>query len=191
VTQTVRVEGALPETGVWELEPRHSSVRFRIVHHAVTTFRSGFGEVRGQYDAEARKLTGSASVASIQTFEMLRDRLFEEDFFDVGRHPEISFESTSVEVDGNSLVVEGDLTMKGVTKAVRATGTVLGTAPVFRFATKTVHEHVGIDLELAIDRRDFGVSFNNELPNGALNLGWDVALELSLEFARTEPVETE
>jgi polyisoprenoid-binding protein YceI len=157
----------------------------------VTTFRSGFGEFQGQYDAGARKLTGSGGVASIQTFETLRNRLFEEDFFDAERFPEITFESTSVDTDGNSLVVEGELTMKGVTKAVRAAGSVLGTAPVFHFATKTVHEHLGIDLELTIDRRDFGVSFNNELPNGALNLGWDVTLELSLEFARADPVESE
>jgi hypothetical protein len=61
--------------------------------------------------------------------------------------------------------------MKGVTRRVRATGAVLGTQAVFQYQTKTVHEHLGVDLELTIDRRDFGVSFNNELPGGALNLG--------------------
>jgi polyisoprenoid-binding protein YceI len=190
VQQTVRVAGVLPETGIWELDPRHSSVRFKVVHHAVTTFRSGFGEFQGQYDAEARKLTGSAKVESVQTFEMLRNRLFEEDFFDAERYPEISFESTSIDPDGDPLVIQADLTMKGVTKRVRPTGTMLGIAPVFHYSTNTVHEHLGIDLELTIDRRDFGVSFNNELGNGALNLGWEVTLELSLEFARTDPLET-
>jgi polyisoprenoid-binding protein YceI len=178
----------LPDTGVWELEARHSSVRFRIVNHAVTTFRSGFGEFEGLYDASASKLTGSATVASLQTFDALRDRLFEEDFFAAEAYPKIGFESTSIEADGSSLVVEGDLTMKGVTKRVRAQGAVGGIVPILHHRTNTVHEHLGIDLELTIDRRDFGVSFNNRLENGALNLGWDVSLELALEFARTDPL---
>ena len=179
----------LPTTGVWELETRHSNVGFTVRSHSIATFRSSFGDVRGEYDADARKLSGSARVASVRTFESLRDRLLEEDFFDGADHPEISFESTSIDADGDALVVEGDLTMKGVTKRVRATGTVLGTAPVYHYRTETVHEHLGIDLELTIDRRDFGVSFNNEIANGALNLGWDVTLELSLELFRTDPVE--
>ena len=179
----------LPTTGVWELETRHSSVGFSVRSHSIATFRSGFTDVRGEYDADAHKLSGSARVDSVQTFESLRDRLLEEDFFDGANHPEISFESTSIQADGDALVVEGDLTMKGVTNRVRATGTVHGTAPVFHYRTETIHEHVGIDLRLTIDRRDFGVSFNNEIANGALNLGWDVTLELLLELFRTDPVE--
>jgi polyisoprenoid-binding protein YceI len=182
--------GTLPTTGVWDVDPRHSSVRFRVVHHSVATFRSAFGEFAGRFDAAAGTLTGSARVESVQTFEMLRDRLLEEDFFDAANYPEITFASTSLEADGSSLAVEGDLTIKGVTKRVRATGTVHGTAPVFHYQTKTVHEHLGLDLELTIDRRDFDVSYNNEIVNGALNLSWDVTLELALELARVEPLET-
>ena len=163
---------------------------FKVIHSAVTTFRSSFGEFSASFDAAARKFTGSVKVESLQCFQMLRDRLFEEDFFDAANYPQIRFESTSIEPVDDHLVIEGDLTMKGVTNRVRATGIVLGTAPVFHAWTKTVHEHFGIDLHLVIDRREFGVSFNNELPNGLANLGYEVAIELALDFAQAEPIES-
>jgi polyisoprenoid-binding protein YceI len=184
----VSISQGLPSAGVWELEHNHSSVRFRITHHAVTTFRSGFTELRGTFDGDTATLTGSAKVESIQAFPPLRKRLAEADFFDVENHPEMTFASTSIEQSGNQVVVEGDLTIKGVTKPVRATGIVLGVAPVTHFPAKTTHEHVGVDLELTIDRRDFGVSYNNQLSNGLLNLGSHVTIEFALEFARTDPV---
>lgn len=178
----------LPSTGVWAIEPNHSSVRFRIIHHAIATFRSGFTEFTAVYDAEAGTLSGTAQVGSIQAFPPLRKRLAETDFFDLESHPEMSFASTAIEQSGNRVAIEGDLTIKGATRPVRATGVVLGTVPVFHFPTKTTHEHVGVDLEATIDRREFGVSYNNALSNGLLNLGSHVTIELALEFARTDPV---
>lgn len=190
MTEAAFATQGLPTTGVWDVDRNYSSIRFRIIHHAVTTFRSGFGEFHGSFDANAGTLTGSATVESVQAFEPLRKRLAEADFFDVENHPEMSFESTSIEQSGNRIAVEGRLTMKGVSRPVRATGIVLGVAPVFNFRTKTTHEHLGIELELAINRHDFGVSYNNELSNGLLNLGSDVVIEFALELTRTDPVAT-
>jgi polyisoprenoid-binding protein YceI len=117
---------------------------------------------------------------------MLRNDLVGERFFEVESHPTISFVSSSVEERDGALVVEGDLTLKGVTKPVRGVGTVVGPSTVAHY-DGTVHDHFGIDLELTIDRRDFGVDFNNELIAGGLNLGWDVQIELALELSA--PVE--
>src|SRR5438477_442398 len=81
------------------------------------------------------------------------------------------FASTNIVRSANQVAVEGDLTIKGVTRPVRADGIVLGTTPVFHYPTKTTHEHFGLDAQVTIDRREFNLSFNNEMPSGLLNLG--------------------
>jgi polyisoprenoid-binding protein YceI len=176
----------LPTTGVWDVERHHSSVTFRVIHHGISTFRCRFETFEARFDAEADSFAGSVKIDSVQTFDPLRDRLFEPDFFDLANHPEMRFVSTAVVRSANQVAIEGDLTIKGVTHPVRAEGIVLGTAPVFHFPTKSTHEHFGLDAELTIDRREFGVSFNNALPNGLLNLGSHVTIELALEFTRPD-----
>ena len=179
--------GQLPTTGTWAVDPIHSTIAFKVKHHAVATFRGRFADVRGAYDASAGALTGSARAESVQVaMPMLRDHLLTDGFFDAERHPEITFASTSVAAQDGALSVEGDLTIRGVTKRVQATGTITGPSRVNRH-DGTVNDHIGMDLETTIDRRDFGVSFNNELADGRLNLGWDVVLEFSLELST--PVE--
>jgi polyisoprenoid-binding protein YceI len=177
----------LPTTGAWEVDPNHSSVGFRIIHHGVSTFRCGFKEFEGRFDVDA--IAGAVKVESVQAFPMLRDRLFEADFFDLETYPEMRFASTNIVRSANQVAVEGDLTIKGVTRPVRADGIVLGTTPVFHYPTKTTHEHFGLDGQLTIDRREFNLSFNNEMPSGLLNLGSHVTIELALEFVHTEPTE--
>jgi polyisoprenoid-binding protein YceI len=90
--------------------------------------------------------------------------------------------STTIEVDGNRLFVTGDLTMKGTTRSVRAEGSVDGTSLVNHY-NGTAHDHFGMELDMTIDRRDFGVDHNNTLLDGRINLGWDVAVHFSLEFS--------
>jgi polyisoprenoid-binding protein YceI len=178
----------LPTTGTWEVDANHSSVNFRIIHHGVSTFRCSFKDFRGVFDADADVITGAVVVESVQAFPMLRDRLFEADFFDIANHPEMHFASTAILRSANQVAVEGDLTIKGVTRPVRTAGIVLGTTPVYHFPTKTTHEHFGLDAEVTIDRREFDLSFNNELPSGLLNLGSHVTIELALEFVHTDPI---
>ncbi|HEY2651156.1 MAG TPA: YceI family protein [Solirubrobacteraceae bacterium] len=182
-----RLQG-LPGTGAWQVDPNHSSVGFRLIHHGVSTFRCGFKDFEARFDAEADVITGTVKVESVQAFPMLRDRLFETDFFDLANHPEMRFASTDIVRSANQVAVEGELTIKWVTRPVRAEGIVLGTTPVFHYPTKTTHEHFGLDAQLTIDRREFNLSFNSELPGGLLNLGSHVTIELALEFVRTEPI---
>lgn len=178
----------LPTSGVWEVVPDHSSVSFRLIHHAISRFRCGFGEFQARFDADADVFTGSVAVESVRTFALLQQRLFAEDFFDVARYPEMRFASTAIERSANQIAVEGDLTIKGVTRPVRAAGVALGTAPVPHFPTHTTHEHFGLDLELTIDRNEYGLTYNDALPNGMLNLGSHVTINLELEFAAVEPI---
>jgi polyisoprenoid-binding protein YceI len=177
----------LPVTGAWAVDPRHSAVGFKVKHHAVATFGGRFAEVQGAYDASTGTLSGSARTDSVQVpIPLLRDHLVSDAFFDAESHPEITFASTSVTADDGALTVEGDLTLRGVTRRVTATGTISGPSRVAHY-DGTVHDHIGMDLAVTIDRRDYGVSFNNELVDGRLNLGWDVRLEFALELST--PVE--
>jgi polyisoprenoid-binding protein YceI len=173
---------ALPATGTWEIDSRHSSMRFSVIHHAVAYFRAGFHPITGSYDAATRTLTGEVRAADLDVpIDQLRGHLLTADFFDAEQHETISFTSTSITGDGPELTVEGELTLKGVTRPVTATAT--ATAPVaVKHPDGSVGEHFGIDLQATIDRRDFGVSFNNMLPAGIENLGWDVKLEVALEL---------
>jgi polyisoprenoid-binding protein YceI len=180
------VTGGLPATGTWSIDPNHSTATFRVIHHAVATFRARFTEVEGTYDAASGTLRGSVAVSSVHVaMDMLRDHLQTDAFFDAANHPRIEFVSTSVTADGGALSVDGDLTIRGVTRPVHAEGTVSGPSRVAR-PDGSVNDHIGIDLATTIDRRDYGVSFNNELVDGRLNLGWEVELDLALEL--TSPV---
>lgn len=176
----------LPVSRVWTVDPMHSSIGFAVTHHAVGTFRTGFDEFNGQYDPSTGALSGSARAHSVRAFPMLHDTLLSPDFFDAEKHPEIGFASSAVKADGEVLTVEGELTIKGVAKPIQATGTISETSRV-RHHDGTVRDHIGMDLTTEIDRRDFGVAFNNELFDGQLNLGWNVVLDFALELSA--PVE--
>jgi polyisoprenoid-binding protein YceI len=175
-------ESTLPTTRTWAVDPMHSTVGFSVTHHAVGTFRGRFTEFEAEFDAAAGKLKGSATTASVDTFEMLNEHLLGEDFLDAANHPKIVFESSSIEMRSGELVVKGDLTFRGVTKPVTTKGSVIGPSKVEGWEGSPDTEHIGIDLETTIDRRDFGMEYNNELLSGQQNLGWDVTLEFSLEL---------
>lgn len=177
----------LPSTRVWTIDPRHSSVQFVVTHNAVSTFRASFSDFEGRYDAVAGTLRGSVAADSVQlSFDKLREALVSPQFFDAERYPVISFTSSDVKADGDALTIDGEMTMMDVTKPIRATGTISGMSKVGH-PDGSIHDHFGMDLQAAIDRRDFGVAFNNELFDGQLNLGWTVKLDFALELSA--PVE--
>ncbi|HWI23113.1 MAG TPA: YceI family protein [Baekduia sp.] len=177
----------LPTTGIWELDPYHSTVAYRVTHHAVGSYRDRFTEPEATFDAAAGKLKGSVKVDNMATFDMLKEHLASDDYLAAAKHPTVTFESSSIEADGNKLTVTGDMTLRGVTKQVTATGTFAGPSRVAGWEGAPDTQHIGFDLKTTIDRRDFGVTENNELADGQLNLGWDVEIDFSLEFS--SPIE--
>jgi polyisoprenoid-binding protein YceI len=176
----------LPETRTWTLDASHSTVAFRITHNGVSDYRGKFSEFDASYDAEAGRLSGSVEAASIDTFESLDELLRSPDYFDAQAHPQITFESTSIDLDGDVHTVVGDITLKGVTKSVTLTGTLRGTSTHPGWGDGAT-EHIGIELQTTIDRRDFNIDKVTELVSDDLNIGWDVTLEFSLELSA--PVE--
>lgn len=160
--------------GQWKLNPTHSSASFSI-DYTVAKFRGTFEEVDGALRDGV--LTGAVKVASINVKEpTLGSHLQSPDFFDAERHPEISFRSDVLAIDGDSLTLEGQLTLRGVTKPVRATGTVSGPT---EFMT---HTRLGFALETVIDRTEFGMAWNADLPKGGKALSDEVTLSVELEF---------
>ncbi len=167
-------------TGTWQVDPIHSSVTFS-VKHGVGTFRAGFGEIDASYDGDAGALTGAVRVESIDiTQPDLRGHLLSPEFFDAEHHPEVRFAATEVRRgEGDEVVVPGELTINAVTKPVEARGTVgepgVGMAGDRRLA---------IDLSATVDRRDFGLNWQAEMPGGKLALDYDVTLDVALELAQ-------
>ena len=163
--------------GTWNFNRVHSSAAFSI-KYLVAAFRGEFD----RFDAQLAdgQLSGSVEVASIDVKdENLAAHLQGPDFFDAENHPTISFRSTSLTLDGDRAEIDGELTMRGVTKPIHATGTVSGPTEDFMGNTR-----LGFTFETTVNRHDFGVSWNADLPKGGKALGDDVTLHVELEFVK-------
>ncbi len=163
--------------GSWNFAAAHSSADFA-VKYVVSTFRGSIEDLNASL--ENGVLSGSAKVSSIKVKDdNLTGHLMAPDFFDAEQHPEISFRSSSIssDGDGDQVTVDGELTLKGVTKPIHATGTLEGPAQDFMGNTR-----LGFTLETTIDRTDYGVSWNAELPSGGKALSDEVTLHVELEF---------
>ena len=173
------VATAVP-AGTWTADKVHSTIGFE-VEHMVSTFRGRFEE----YDAQLAdgKLVGTVAVPSVKVYdENLEAHLQSPDFFDAQLHPELRFESREIAVDDDGKVtLEGDLTIKGVTRPV-----VAGGRYVHVEADMGGGERIGLALEATVDRRDFDLNWNAPLPKGGFVLGNDVTLVVALEFVKAE-----
>jgi polyisoprenoid-binding protein YceI len=173
---------ALSTTGtVWTADPVHSTVGFAVKHMVVSTFRGRFED----FDATLRAdddgtlhLSGRVRAGSIVVKdENLAAHIAAPDFFDTANHPEIAFESTLVRTEDGELVVDGELTIKGHTRPLRARGSI--TEP---HETMGGRVEVGLQLEATVDRTEYGLSWNAPLPKGGFALGEEVTLQAELEL---------
>jgi polyisoprenoid-binding protein YceI len=175
---TTLIEQALP-TGTWTLDKTHSTVSYAVRHSGVSLFKGGVTD----FDAslEDGRLSGSANVAGITVQdENLQGHLLSPEFFDAERFPEVSFSSTSIHRDGDVIVVDGELEIRGVKQPISLTGTIAG--PV----AGPAGEKLGIQLETVIDRTSFGITWNMELPSGGWILDNQVTLTADLELGKVE-----
>jgi polyisoprenoid-binding protein YceI len=167
--------------GAWAIDPIHSTASFAVRHMVVSTFRGGFADVHGSLDltGDEPALGGRVAVASVEVKDdNLHAHLQSPEFFDAARHPEVTFSSTSVtRGDGDALTAIGELTIKGITREVVATGTWNEVEADISGAPR-----IGIDLETTIDRTAHGLNWNAPLPKGGFALANDVTLSVHLEF---------
>ena len=165
-------------TGTWTVDPVHSSVGFAVKHSGVMTFRGTFKE----FDAKLvdGRLEGTVEVASVVVDDPnLAGHLQTPDFFDAEQHPELRFSSKTIERDGDRVSIEGDLTLRGVTKPVEIGGTITG--PV---TDGYGNQRLGLDLETTVNRRDYGINWSMELPSGEPGLADDVVVTANLALVQ-------
>jgi polyisoprenoid-binding protein YceI len=116
-------------------------------------------------------------VASDVKDENLAAHLMSAEFFDADNYPEITFTSEELKINGDNVELDGELTIKSMTNALHATGTVEGPTE-----DPTGNTRLGCTLKAMIDRTAFGVSWNADLPGGGRALSDDVELTAELEF---------
>ncbi len=160
--------------GTWGIDPVHSDVGFAVTYSGAGTFRGSFDAIDASLVEGA--LTGSATVASVRVDDPnLQGHLQSPDFFDAEQHPILSFSSEAIERDGDAVTIEGELTLRGVSKPVAITGTVVGPTP-----DAYGNQRIAFDVGTTVDRREFGIDWNLDLPTGQPALGNDVKLTANL-----------
>jgi polyisoprenoid-binding protein YceI len=169
--------------GTWRLDPVHSTVGFEIAYLA-GTFKGELREVESTLEVAdgGASLSGAARVASVDVKdENLAAHLQSPDFFDAERHPELRFAAERIALDGETVSVEGAITMKGVTKPVTVTGTA---TPVL--SDPYGGERIGLALGATVDRTDFGIDWNMPLPTGGPALADQVTIVAELQFVKAD-----
>ncbi|HUA73703.1 MAG TPA: YceI family protein [Solirubrobacteraceae bacterium] len=174
--------------GTWKLDPTHSSASFAVKHMVVATFRGRFENLDATLtvgeDGGAELIGTVAADSIVVKDENLQAHLGSPDFFDTERYPELRFASSSLRRDGEELVLDGELTIKGHTHPVEARGTITDPHETLGGAVK-----IGVTLETVIDRTQYGLEWNAPLPKGGFALADDVKLTVELELARAEEQE--
>jgi polyisoprenoid-binding protein YceI len=165
----------------WTLDTTHTQVGFSVKHMAISTVRGRFTkfEGAGETDASGKIVQARFSIdaASIDTNQEQRDaHLRSADFFDSEQFPALTFESTSFSQQGTDIAITGNFTMHGVTKSITLRGE---TSPVVKDPwgmTRTA-----LTLEGKINRKDWGLTWNQALELGGLMVSEDVKLSIELE----------
>jgi polyisoprenoid-binding protein YceI len=164
--------------GTYAADPVHSSFGFAVRYQGVSVYRGTFTDVTATLSDS--RLEGAAKVESISIVapEQFRAHVLGPEFFDAQDHPEIRFVSTSLDLrDDGSAVVEGELTMKGITHPVTATGT--WTAPqADAFGNTRGHLH----LETDVDRTKWEMNWNAPLPSGGNALANEVTITVDVSL---------
>jgi polyisoprenoid-binding protein YceI len=173
-------------TTTWNIDSTHSTVGFSIRHMVFSKVRGRFQKYTGaiQLDDDMSKSWVEVTIdaASIDTGTAQRDaHLRSPDFFDVEKFPELRFRSTRVEdIGGRRLRVIGDLTIRDVTREV-----VLDVEPAGRGMDPWGNERIGFVVKASIDRKDFGLQWNQLLEAGGVLVGERVDLELDVQAVNT------
>ncbi|MDQ4488952.1 YceI family protein [Sinomonas sp. ASV486] len=173
--------------GEWKFDPAHTRLGFSTRHAMVTKVRGAFNDVEGVINVDVDEPTNSSvnvviQVKSIDTRNAQRDEhLRTNDFFDAPHHPEITFVSKRIDqVEENSFIVNGDLTIRGVTKEIAVPIEFIGieTDPFGNM-------RAGFEGSRRIDRKDFGVNWNAGLDSGGVLVSDRILLEFEISAIKS------
>lgn len=175
------------EAGTYSLDPAHTHVGFGVQHLGIALVKGRFKDVEGNIEYDPRdisksKVSFSAKIESIDTGVAARDEhLRSADFFEAAKYSTMTFVSTKIEKKGKRYIMNGDLTIKGVTRPI---------AFAFTF-TDAIKDpwggtRFGASASTEINRRDFGITYGNALPGGGFDVADRVAVELHLEAVKSK-----
>jgi polyisoprenoid-binding protein YceI len=176
-----------PTTTTWQIDPSHSQVEFSVRHLMISNVRGYFTGVSGAIHLDEAGLESSSveveiDATSIDTRNTDRDtHLRSADFFDVDAHPTLRFQSTGVKRKGGELEVEGELTIRGVTRPVLLHTDELGEA-----SDPWGNQRIAFRGETKVNRKDFGLTWNQALETGGVLVGEEVRIVVEVEAVRTE-----
>jgi polyisoprenoid-binding protein YceI len=181
---------ALPSLALastWDVDSAHSAAGFSVRHMMVSNVKGAFGDVKGAVNLDDKDITKSTveatiDVSTISTGNAKRDEhLKAPDFFDVAKYPTITFKSTKVAKAGQGkLKVTGDLTMHGITKPV-----VLEVeGPSKEAKDPWGNTRTGVAATTKLNRKDFGLTYNQALETGGVAVGEEVTVNLELELVK-------
>jgi polyisoprenoid-binding protein YceI len=181
MTQTqaeVKIPGYV--AGTWTIDATHSEVGFAVRHMMVAKVRGKFTKFEGEIvtadDVLSSSVTAEIDLASIDTGAEQRDgHLRSPDFFDTENHPKMTYRSTGVRADGGDYVVDGELTLKGVTKSVPLKLELNGFGPDVYGGTRAGFTATG-----HINRSDFGITWNAAIESGGVAVSDRVDLHLEI-----------
>jgi polyisoprenoid-binding protein YceI len=171
------------QSGTYNIDPAHSNVGFAVRHMGIATVRGQFKTFQGTVEAAdgTLTLTGTVDTASVDTGEANRDgHLQSPEFFDAAQFPQITFTSTGTEPAGDGQIkLTGDITIKGATRPIELVGEIAenGEDP-------WGNQRIGFEVEGKVDRREFGLEWNQTLPNGNMLVANDVKLIVSVSAVK-------
>jgi polyisoprenoid-binding protein YceI len=179
----------IPQTSTttWNIDPAHSVAEFKVKHMMISNVKGHFTKVTGAFTLDESTLTNSKvealiEAASIETRDAQRDaHLKSADFLEVEKFPTLSFKSTRVSlVRDGELAVEGDLTIRGITRKV--VFTVEGPTPPAK--DPWGNTRVAVSATTKINRKDFGLTWNTALETGGILVGDEVTITLDVQFVK-------
>jgi polyisoprenoid-binding protein YceI len=172
------------EAATWNIDPVHSEVGFSVRHMMVSKVRGRFTAFSGQLvtadDPTASSVTAEIDLKSINTGNEQRDEHIKSaDFFEVETYPTMTYRSTGVRVEGGEYVLDGELTLKGVTRSVPLHLELNGFGPDPFGGVRAGFTATG-----EINRRDFGVNFSAPMANGGAVVADKISLHLEIEAVK-------
>jgi polyisoprenoid-binding protein YceI len=164
--------------GTYGADRVHSTVAFEVGYMGIGLFGGAVTDFEASLSGG--RLAGKARIESLETKdENLHAHLMAPDWFDAERHPEVSFSTEQAKAEGDEVVFEGELTIKGITRPATLTGTIVG--PV---SDPYGNERYGLKLATSIDRTAFGLDWNNDMPDGTKALADEVTLKADLSLVK-------
>ena len=179
MSSTTQIPGYL--AGTWDIDATHSTVGFSVRHMMVSKVRGYFTKFDGVIvtaaDPAASTVEASIDMDSIDTRQEQRDaHIKSADFFDTGNHTVMTFRSTSIKPKGDDWTVEGDLTIKGITKPTTLDLELNGFGPDAYGGTRA-----GFSGKTTISRKEFGVDIDMPMDGGGVVVGDKISVELEIE----------